>query len=108
MSRPAGAVAGLVLVVLWLCVALGLVAVLGFERLALDDDNCPVPGVASLYGEAEWQTWPPGEVCRLGDSTFSEPPAYRAWLIVVEVAVGIVLLVLWRLRRDAPDPDWTA
>ena len=44
----------------------------------------------------------------LEDGRFSEPPAHRGWLIVVEVAVGIGLVVLWRVRRNAPDPDWAA
>jgi hypothetical protein len=96
------------LVVIWLLVALGLVFVVGLEWLALDDDNCPVPDVPAVYGEAEWQVWPPGEVCTLGSGELSGPPAYRGWLIVAELVLGLALVVLWRLRRDAPDPDWTA
>ena len=52
--------------------------------------------------------WPPGERCTYLGSTFREPPAYRGWLIVFEIVVGIGLVVVWRRYRDAPDPDWTA
>jgi hypothetical protein len=108
MARLAGAVLGVAFVVVWFVVAVGLVAVVGFERLALDDLSCPVPGVESLYGEVSWQAWPPGQVCSLNGRTFSEPPAYRGWLIVAEVVVGAGLVVVLRRRRDAPDPDWMA
>ncbi len=110
-----------VVAVLWLVVAVGFVGGLALEALTLSDERCDVSSleaaqekaVARLIGEpvrplgeVEWQMWPPGDVCTYRGARTSEPSAWRAWLIVVEVVVGVGLLVVWRATRDAPDPDW--
>lgn len=94
--------------VVWLLLGVGLVAVVVLDGLTLDDSNCPVPGLDSVYGEASWQWWPPGEVCSVGGNPFTEPSALRSWLLVGEVVLTVVLVVLWRRWRDAPEPDWAA
>ena len=123
MPRRAGTVLATAVAVVWLVVAVGLVGVLAFEALTLSDERCEVlsleaaqeKAVARLIGvpvrplgEVEWQMWPPGDVCTYRGARTSEPSAWRAWLIVAEVLVGIGLFVVWRASRDAPDPDWTA
>ena len=107
MSRRTGAIVAAVVAVLWLIVAVALVGGLALEALTLSDKGCRVSAIEAP-GEVEWQMWPPGEVCTFLGARTSEPPTWRAWLIVVEVVVGIGLIVVWRRYRDAPDPDWTA
>jgi hypothetical protein len=107
VPRRAGVVAALALAVVWLLLGVGLVLVVVLERATLSDLNCPVPGLDSVYGEASWQSWPPGEVCTLGDARIDGPSTLRGAAIVAEVVVAVGLLVLWRRLRDAPDPDWT-
>lgn len=96
----------LVVGVLWVVVGFALVALLLLEWLTLSDYGCAVPGVDRL-GEASWQAWPPGEVCTFGDARFVEPPASRGLLIVIEGVIGVLLFVVWRRFRNAPEPDWT-
>jgi hypothetical protein len=107
VARLAGVVT-VTITLLWLVVAVGLVAIIGLEQVSQSDRNCPVPGVESLYGDSSWQWWPPGEVCTLNHARLSGPSALRGWAIGAEVLVGLVLVVGWRRLRDVPDPDWAA
>ena len=95
------------LAMLWLVLALGLVAIIGLEALTMDD-RCSVPGLGTTAGETEWQAWPPGEVCTFGDARVEEPGAWRGVAIVVELVLGVALFVVWRRSLRTPDPDWTA
>ena len=97
-----------VLALVWVFLTVALLAVVGLEALSASDLECAVPATDSVYGEAAWQWWPPGQLCRYGDIRFREPGAWRAWAIVVDVILGGGLLVLWRRSRNAPDPDWAA
>ncbi len=107
MPRRAGAFAAAAVAVVWLVIGVALIGSLTLEALTLSDKGCRVAALET-QGEVEWQMWPPGERCTYLGSTFREPPAYRGWLIVFEIVVGIGLVVVWRRYRDAPDPDWTA
>jgi hypothetical protein len=106
VPRRAGAYAAATLAVAWLVTGVALVGGLALEALTLSDKGCRVAAIDAV-GEVSWQGWPPGEVCTYLGVRISEPPAWRGWLIIAEVVVGIVLLVAWRRYRDAPDPDWT-
>jgi len=97
-----------VVALLWALVLVLLVGTLVAEALTGGDATCRVPGLPEAQGEASWQWWPPGSVCRLGDETFDEPPTLRGWAVLAEVVVGLGLVVLWRQGRDRPDPDWRA
>jgi hypothetical protein len=105
--RIGGCVVG-VLTLVWVFLTVALLAVVGLEALYASDLECAVPAADSVYGEAAWQWWPPGQVCLYGDIRFREPGDWRAWAIVVDVILGGVLLVAWRRSRHAPDPDWSA
>ncbi len=95
------------LVAVWAVLGLALVMIIGLEALTMEE-RCPVPGLVQTYGEVSWQAWPPGEVCTFGNIRLVEPTPARGVAIVVEIVLGIVLLVLWRRSRRAPDPDWSA
>ncbi len=106
MPRRAGAIVAALVAVVWLVVGVALVGGLALEALTLSDKGCRIDAI-DAQGEVSWQAWPPGEVCTYLGARTSEPPAWRAGLIVAEVVVGLGLAVAWRRFRDAPDPDWT-
>ena len=98
-------ISALVVVVVFLGAA--LLSILGLEALTMDE-RCPVPGVVETYGEVTWQAWPPGEICTFEGVLLVEPDPWRAWVILLELVLGVGLFVVWRRAHDAPDPDWAA
>jgi hypothetical protein len=106
--RHVGAYAIGVLAVIWFVVGIALVTIVGLEALTLDDTTCSVEGVDSVYGNATWQSWPPGKVCTFAGHRLVEPSPWRGVVVVFEVVVGVGLFVVWRRYRNAPDPDWAA
>ena len=105
--RRIGAYVISALVVVFVLLGAALVSILTLEALTMDQ-RCPVPGVIEAYGEVTWQAWPPGEICTYEGVTFIEPDPWRAWVILVELLLGVGLFVVWRRSRNAPDPDWAA
>jgi hypothetical protein len=95
--------------IVWVVVGVALVGTLVFEAVTLSDDDCLTRAPGDV-GEATWQLWPPGSRCHttISDLYYRGPTAWRGWVLVVEVVVGLGLLVWWRRQRNAPDPDWTA
>jgi ABC-type nickel/cobalt efflux system permease component RcnA len=97
-----------VLAVLWFVIGVALVTIVGLEALTLDDTTCPVEGLDSVYGDATWQTWPPGKVCTFAGTRLVEPAPARGAVVAFEIVVGVALVVVWRRYRHAADPDWAA
>jgi hypothetical protein len=95
-----------VVAIAWLLVGVAVVGGIALEALTLSDKGCRIAAIDAV-GEVDWQMWPPGEVCTYLGVRTSEPPAWRGWVLIAEVVVGIGLIVAWRRSRDAPDPDWT-
>jgi hypothetical protein len=92
----------------WFVAGVALITIIGIEALTLEDSTCAVEGVDSVYGDASWQTWPPGKVCTFAGHRLVEPSAARGAAVALEIVVGVALFVVWRRYRNAPDPDWAA
>ena len=106
MPRRAGVVLATIVAIVWFVLGVALFGSLALDAVGMSDDECTV-SLLGQQGEVSWQWWPPGTTCTSPSGIeYREPSALRGWLVLVELVLGVLLIVAWRVLRNAPEPDW--